>query len=159
MRKEKRRVPYRLGRRSRSRTIRGRESSRQYRSEPSATMWARAHVPPLQVLMDAAQLEDALDELQAHLFKLTAIRPVAVLDGCLAALAELNQSRTNDSSGFNDRRTKLLNLFARATLAASGAEDALTTPTPIDKLFSPSHSSQRRKDIALRMVRLESTDM
>ena len=104
--------------------------------------------------MDAAQLEDALDELQAHLFKLIAIRPVAVLDGCLAALAELNQSRTNDSSGFNDRRTKLLNLFARATLAASGAEDALTTPTPIDKLFSPSHSSQRRKDIALRMVRL-----
>ena len=104
--------------------------------------------------MDAAQLEQNLDELQARLFTLTALRPVAVQDGCLAALGDLGQKYPSDARGFQNRQTKLLNLFARATLAASGANDALETSAPLDKLFSPSHSSQRKKHIALSLVRL-----
>jgi len=94
-------------------------------------------------------------KLTSGLFKLIAVRPVAALDACLDALAELRKNAPHSQeSVFRENETKLLNLYARAALAGSGDEDAQTVANPIDHMFSPAHGFQKKKDLALFLVRL-----
>lgn len=97
----------------------------------------------------------AVDSLPAALSTLAAIRPIAVLDGCLNALSKLPQLRSSlKPKEFDERKNQLLDLFCRAAAVAAGCEDAQTVSDPAECLFSKAQGSLKRKEIAVFFVRL-----
>jgi hypothetical protein len=91
-----------------------------------------------------------------NLSKLMGVKPTAVLDGCLTALRSLSKERPSTrETTYLDRESKLITLYARAALAASGSDQGqISHSDPFDQIFSSANAHPRKKELALFLLRL-----